>query len=173
MSTEELKCCPFCGGKAEMKYKPSRYKPDSYGHEAGEYSVKCTKCGITTASFGDEGYAIDNGIFSIAEQAKMNAAEVWNRRAASAAGTAEKDATYYVLKSIIEDGYLSDTNTARGHAAIEAHTKASKVLPCRNQIINSGVKAWPRSCPRCGLAKYCPAGEVIEAHNARSPSCGT
>jgi hypothetical protein len=47
-------------------------------------------------------------------------------RAAPAAGTVEKDTTYYVLKSIIEDGYLSDTNTARGHAAIDAHTKAGK-----------------------------------------------
>jgi hypothetical protein len=46
--------------------------------------------------------------------------------AAPAAGTVEKDAAYDVLKSIIQDGYLSDTNTARGHAAIEAHTKAGK-----------------------------------------------
>jgi hypothetical protein len=43
------------------------------------------------------------------------------KSAAPAAGTVEKDATYCVLKSIIEDGYLSDTNTARGHAAIDAH----------------------------------------------------
>jgi hypothetical protein len=49
---------------------------------------------------------------------------------APAAGTVEKDAAYDVLKSIIQDGYLSDTNTARGHAAIEAHTKAGKEEGC-------------------------------------------
>jgi Lar family restriction alleviation protein len=36
--------------------------------------------------------------------------------------------------------------------------------PCRNEIINSGAQAWPRTCPRCGKAKDCPAGIVAGAH---------
>lgn len=34
--------------------------------------------------------------------------------------------------------------------------------PCRNEIINSGAQAIPKSCPRCGHERNCPAGVALK-----------
>ena len=52
---EELKPCPFCGGKAELSYR--------YLFEC--FWVVCEQCGTESAAFGTEDGAI----------------EAWNRRA--------------------------------------------------------------------------------------------
>jgi dUTP pyrophosphatase len=33
--------------------------------------------------------------------------------------------------------------------------------PCRNQLINNGEMAIPKSCPRCGLSRECAAGVAL------------
>lgn len=49
----ELKCCPFCGGKAVVQ---------TYGSEGGRrgvgYRVMCRKCYVITARKSDEGDAV-------------------------------------------------------------------------------------------------------------------
>ena len=57
---EELKKCPFCGGKAKMN-KNSHINPK-------RYFIKCWSCEITMPSVG-------NGFNS-----KKEAIEAWNRR---------------------------------------------------------------------------------------------
>jgi hypothetical protein len=120
----ELLDCPFCGCKATF-VKHSAGVPGTQGFDKWD-AVACKHCRATVG-------ACDRRF-----RCREDAAAAWNRRmpnsnsaefdgirsAAPAAGT-EKDAAYDVLKSIIQDGYLSDTNTARGHAAI-----AAKEPPC-------------------------------------------
>ena len=63
MSTEELKCCPFCGGKAD---------PQRFGNRDGgaSYAVWCNSCHISTPwMHGDDG--------------EQRAIATWNRRAPS------------------------------------------------------------------------------------------
>ena len=58
----ELKPCPFCGGKAKGPYY---YDPfDGYQGDCGTYIVDCSKCSV-----------------QIIERTKEKAIEVWNRRA--------------------------------------------------------------------------------------------
>lgn len=62
MSEIELKACPFCGAKPNV-----RVQPESWGYHEGSVEVQC-KCGATAGSV----YGADK---------KREAAEKWNTRA--------------------------------------------------------------------------------------------
>ena len=63
---DELKPCPFCGGKAKYQQFSS---PRHY------YSVSCNMCGCHT-----DGFSLSQSDWSAAKNKAANAA-VWNRRA--------------------------------------------------------------------------------------------
>lgn len=56
--SEELKPCPFCGGKAKKQTVETTILNDTY------YGVRCTKCYCGTTGYLNYGYAI----------------QAWNRR---------------------------------------------------------------------------------------------
>lgn len=61
------------------------------------------------------------------------------------------------------DGVIDAIDSLAAPVAQEAEQPEGDVMrpkPCRNEIINSGAGAYPRSCPRCGIVKDCPAGVV-------------
>ena len=49
---EELKRCPFCGGKAHVMKKQNR-------HGVEFYIVQCTRCRASSGGVNDEQFAID------------------------------------------------------------------------------------------------------------------
>lgn len=77
MAMPELKPCPFCGGKAEMK--------KAWGHAEGWY-IKCNKCKMKTMPILIDypritymgGY--DESTRYTSEQAAKIAEDMWNRR---------------------------------------------------------------------------------------------
>jgi Lar family restriction alleviation protein len=73
MAHNELKNCPFCGGKAMLITNHISKYPYSY--------VICTKCEVTTKR-----HIVNNEFFEIsrdeaAERSKQEATDTWNRRA--------------------------------------------------------------------------------------------
>ena len=71
----ELKPCPFCGGKAEIKEGNSYWVPCVYTH--------CTECGTTLRKVPVEHTIYTQGkqIRLTKEQAMQKTANEWNRRA--------------------------------------------------------------------------------------------
>ena len=51
---EELKRCPFCGGKAELSVK------HGFKGEVIAAFVYCTKCGVSTLSYASQSTAIES-----------------------------------------------------------------------------------------------------------------
>jgi len=48
-TTEELKLCPCCSGKAQSKCKQG-----SWGYTESKYYVECGSCGLSTKKFRDD-----------------------------------------------------------------------------------------------------------------------
>lgn len=127
MSTEDLKCCPFCGGEAD---------PQRFGNRDGgaSYAVWCYSCLISTPwMHGDDG--------------KQRAIEAWNRRAAPAAGTG-KDAAR------LADGYESGffvSDPRDGYAQFTLHYKTAAQAEAAYMLVTSiidsaiGTRAKVRS----------------------------
>lgn len=67
---EELKPCPFCGGKAKLRATTTRTYPNHCKHYC--YYCYCEKCFATGQSFSDYD---DDG------SSVFKAIEAWNRRA--------------------------------------------------------------------------------------------
>lgn len=76
----ELKPCPFCGGKAEFFAKTFTERGVSRGWLFG---VHCTKCDVTTprTDFKIELYFESNGEVKTPIDERELAEELWNRRA--------------------------------------------------------------------------------------------
>ena len=72
----ELKPCPFCGGKADLRIV-------SKGYESGEFSVtfeaSCRECKIAFKS--NSCFAIKNGYPEIVQDGYKDVMSRWNRRA--------------------------------------------------------------------------------------------
>lgn len=68
-------------------------------------------------------------------------------------GDAELAKSIYLVMTST-DALKPDEPTARAPFAHPEHPDR----PCRNEIINSGADAIPKSCPRCGHNPNCPAG---------------
>jgi Lar family restriction alleviation protein len=147
MSIEELKPCPFCGAQPKI----NRMNLDERHAYANQVTVQCPSCGTSQSAVGDTskpGYA-DN---STTEQRAIAA---WNRRAAPAVGTVEKDAARWreTLKHVggaycsegarftlrylppmkeadIMKGSVAEHFTNAIDDAIEAHTRSSKEQAC-------------------------------------------
>ena len=70
----ELKPCPFCGGKAEIKYGNAYYIKCVQAH--------CTKCGVAMPKVPINHliYTAGKEVRLTEEQAKEKTAREWNRR---------------------------------------------------------------------------------------------
>lgn len=70
----ELKSCPFCGGKAEIKKGKEYYIDAVYAH--------CTKCGATMPKvpINNLFYTCGKNVTLTEEQAKMKTTNSWNTR---------------------------------------------------------------------------------------------
>ena len=69
----ELKPCPFCGGKPY-----TRFSLRSMGHQSDSvgFRVECFKCGISKGVI----LKVCDASFDDIEKAKNEAIEAWNRR---------------------------------------------------------------------------------------------
>ena len=88
----ELKPCPFCGGKAEVIQKShgSQHNPtritNSYGLQhnptsiTNSYVVGCEKCNIFTKYYQSDIWQGEDGVVNIDANGAADAIEAWNRR---------------------------------------------------------------------------------------------
>lgn len=67
---ENLKCCPWCGGEAEIREIEGHYTPS--GQMPSTYYVDCSKCGAEAPNDG----TLEEAIASWNTRVKM--AEGWN-----------------------------------------------------------------------------------------------
>lgn len=76
---EKIKSCPFCGGKAELSQKTTRYK-----HQPttimNAYTVGCEKCRIYTPLFESDIAQLENGEVKIWKNGAEDAIKAWNMR---------------------------------------------------------------------------------------------
>lgn len=78
---DELKPCPFCGGKAAMEQ--TSYGTDPQSSARLSFRINCTKCGATAP--GANGYVsvilTCSGYLNALHDDRENAIKKWNRRA--------------------------------------------------------------------------------------------
>lgn len=78
IETEQLKCCPFCGGRAKLKTDKFAMN-EAYNY----YRIFCTECGTSGRMFLDGqtiGFENCPSRNVPLEEAAGKAAEAWNRR---------------------------------------------------------------------------------------------
>ena len=73
MTNNELKTCPFCGGKAFLITNHISKYPYSY--------VVCTECEVTTKRHTVNHEFFEIGREEAASRSKQEATDAWNRRA--------------------------------------------------------------------------------------------
>ena len=71
--SEQLKPCPFCGGKP---IKEKARLDERFGY-AETVTYRCVGCGCTRSARGDD----SNGGYADNTKVEKNALEAWNRRA--------------------------------------------------------------------------------------------
>lgn len=76
---EELKPCPFCGGKAAVKTGSNGV--GNSGTFSQFHSVFCSKCGATTERTYKTEFRRDLGVFKVIKDGYQEAISDWNRRA--------------------------------------------------------------------------------------------
>lgn len=75
----ELKPCPFCGEKANMREYGSGHSGN--GEFTASYEVKCSGCGI--AYHFDSKFTLVNGQPVFKQNGHEKCVETWNRRASN------------------------------------------------------------------------------------------
>jgi Lar family restriction alleviation protein len=123
MSTEELECCPFCGGGAGIQNGPPHL-----------WYVECYDCMV-------------NGSI---ERSEVAAVAAWNKRAAPAAGTVEKDADFELVREALDIAH--DLAIAE---AEHVHETYKGYKPHRHEAVDRDVETVKRAIA------------AIEAHNAQ------
>lgn len=80
---EELKPCPFCGGKAAIKQSGIEIMETNRDSVRVDFSIRCVNCNATAP--GAYGYISVNlsrtGDLNVWHDDRASAAETWNRRA--------------------------------------------------------------------------------------------
>jgi len=74
--SEDLKPCPFCGGKVEM-----RFRSGIYGYTSSSVNIRCEVCDIFFSE-PTEAWTQQRGHFSIRDQAVVKLLGRWNMRKA-------------------------------------------------------------------------------------------
>lgn len=77
---DELKPCPFCGGKANLKRYSSFYRNNPSTTIKDEWGVECENNCCKTNRYRDDIYHADSGDVIIANNGAHEAIEAWNRR---------------------------------------------------------------------------------------------
>lgn len=79
----DLKSCPFCGGKAELKVSMYRTSQD-YSCDpvclANSYYVECTQCTSRSAVYVSKIYQDKDGSIRIEANGAEDAINAWNKR---------------------------------------------------------------------------------------------
>lgn len=127
--TEHLKCCPFCGGKAELRVA-------EHPLATGEFMVRvyCTKCHCVSRAYDTGktmGFRNIPSKYVTLEEAEEKAMETWNERSAASGDkrqVKEKESNmsnleklYYNLDRLIDN--FDDTPEVK-----EARNNLEKVL---------------------------------------------
>lgn len=79
MNENELKPCPFCGGKAALKKVRGSYKTNPTTIN-DEWKVSCEKECCACGTFQDMIYHADNGEIIVKCNGAKEAVEAWNKR---------------------------------------------------------------------------------------------
>lgn len=75
---EELKACPFCGGKAVFCTELNKSSHTDVGYE---FSIKCSRCGIKSPfRYGVSFHLNENGEIHPTTDKRDKAIAEWNRR---------------------------------------------------------------------------------------------
>lgn len=74
----ELKNCPFCGGRAEVKMVC--HGTNSRDHIINSYVVECRECGIRTNIYESDIYQTAIGEVIVRKTGVEEAAKEWNTR---------------------------------------------------------------------------------------------
>lgn len=78
---DELKSCPFCGGKA-TPYPVTTYTSGGDWCVGYDFKIKCVNCGLTLPNRYEIRFRFkDDGEISIEKDDRGKAVEQWNRRA--------------------------------------------------------------------------------------------
>lgn len=73
---EELKNCPFCGGKAKIN---TPVRKGNGGCDLFAWQISCDTCGISTKYYEDEAVRDEEGI-RLTEDGREKAIKIWNMR---------------------------------------------------------------------------------------------
>lgn len=79
MSNEELKPCPFCGGKANLRRIRAGYRTNPTAI-LDEWQVECPNGCCHAKTFSDEIYHDESGEIVIKRDGAKDAVNAWNRR---------------------------------------------------------------------------------------------
>lgn len=78
MKNEELKPCPFCGGKAVFRVRSNKSSHYSAGFD---FEVKCVNCGAKLPKLYTAEFSLtDNGELKFLKDERVTAIEDWNGR---------------------------------------------------------------------------------------------
>lgn len=141
--TERLKCCPFCGGKAELRVA-------EHPLATGEFMVRvyCTKCHCVSRAYDTGktmGFRNIPSKYVTLEEAEEKAMETWNERSAASGDkrqVKEKESNMSNLEElynnmhILVDEYKDTDETKAARVAVENALGGKDYMKYEDKILH-------------------------------------